>query len=159
MSKISPRRVATGAPCSITSKIHVKSMERIVSIKSKKWISYNARRWSYSLYLYVTNCKVSTRYVVKLYSKRWIIETAFAVLVLLRLSQTVLTLSSDFFCLVLQCFLMFCGLFILNLRLVYAIQLAILLLIRHISPLNNQTLSSSTLENFFVLYDMKYCHR
>ncbi len=34
-----------------------------------------ARRWSYTLYLYVTNCRVSTRYVVKLYSKRWIIET------------------------------------------------------------------------------------
>jgi len=34
-----------------------------------------ARRWSYTLYLYVTNCRVSTRYVVKLCSKRWIIET------------------------------------------------------------------------------------
>ena len=34
-----------------------------------------ARRWSYTLYLYITNCRVSPRYVVKLYSKRWIIET------------------------------------------------------------------------------------
>jgi len=34
-----------------------------------------AKRWTYSLYLYITNCKVSPRYVVKLYSKRWIIET------------------------------------------------------------------------------------
>jgi hypothetical protein len=33
------------------------------------------KRWSYALYLYITNCRVSPRYVVKLYSKRWIIET------------------------------------------------------------------------------------
>ena len=33
------------------------------------------KRWTYSLYLYITNCRVSPRYVVKLYSKRWIIET------------------------------------------------------------------------------------
>ena len=33
------------------------------------------KRWTYALYLYITNCRVSPRYVVKLYSKRWIIET------------------------------------------------------------------------------------
>ncbi len=33
------------------------------------------KRWTYTLYLYITNCRVSPRYVVKLYSKRWIIET------------------------------------------------------------------------------------
>lgn len=33
------------------------------------------KRWTYGLYLYITNCRVSPRYVVKLYSKRWIIET------------------------------------------------------------------------------------
>lgn len=33
------------------------------------------KRWSYTLYLYVINCKVSSRYVIKLCSKRWIIET------------------------------------------------------------------------------------
>ncbi len=32
-------------------------------------------RWTYGLYLYLTNCRVSPHYVVKLYSKRWIIET------------------------------------------------------------------------------------
>ena len=35
----------------------------------------STKRWTYTLYLYVTNCKVSDRYIVKLYSKRWIIET------------------------------------------------------------------------------------
>lgn len=34
-----------------------------------------AKRWTYGLYLYITNCRVSSRYIVKLYSKRWIIET------------------------------------------------------------------------------------
>ena len=33
------------------------------------------KRWTYGLYLYLTNCRVSPRYIVKLYSKRWIIET------------------------------------------------------------------------------------
>jgi hypothetical protein len=33
------------------------------------------KRWTYTLYLYITNCRVSPRYIVKLYSKRWIIET------------------------------------------------------------------------------------
>ena len=33
------------------------------------------KRWTYALYLYITNCRVSPRYIVKLYSKRWIIET------------------------------------------------------------------------------------
>ncbi len=33
------------------------------------------KRWTYMLYLYITNCRVSPRYVVKLYSRRWIIET------------------------------------------------------------------------------------
>jgi len=33
------------------------------------------KRWTYCLYLYITNCRVSPRYIVKLYSKRWIIET------------------------------------------------------------------------------------
>lgn len=35
------------------------------------------KRWTYILYLYITNCRVSPRYVVKLYGKRWIIETDF----------------------------------------------------------------------------------
>jgi hypothetical protein len=33
------------------------------------------KRWIYALYLYITNYCVSPRYVVKLYSKRWIIKT------------------------------------------------------------------------------------
>lgn len=33
------------------------------------------KRWTYTLYLYITNCRVSPRYVVRLYSKRWIVET------------------------------------------------------------------------------------
>jgi hypothetical protein len=34
-----------------------------------------AKRWTYALYLYITNCRVSPRHIIKLYSKRWIIET------------------------------------------------------------------------------------
>ena len=35
------------------------------------------KRWTYSLFLYVTNIKCSARRIVKKYSKRWIIETDF----------------------------------------------------------------------------------
>ena len=33
------------------------------------------KRWIYDLYLYLTNYFASPRYIVKLYSKRWLIET------------------------------------------------------------------------------------
>lgn len=35
------------------------------------------KRWSYSLFLYLTNIRCSARYIVKLYGKRWAIETDF----------------------------------------------------------------------------------
>ncbi len=35
------------------------------------------KRWTYNLFLYVTNIKCSARRIVKKYSKRWIIETDF----------------------------------------------------------------------------------
>jgi len=33
------------------------------------------KRRTYNLFLYITNCQVSPRYVVRLYGKRWIVET------------------------------------------------------------------------------------
>ena len=44
-----------------------------VRVKTKNQMY--GRRWTYTLFLYLTNCRVSDRYLVKLYSKRWIIET------------------------------------------------------------------------------------
>ena len=46
-----------------------------VFVRVKTRHSDPAKRWTYSLYLYITNCKVSPRYIVKLYGKRWIVET------------------------------------------------------------------------------------
>lgn len=44
-------------------------------VRIKNYNRDPTKRWTYGLYLYITNCRVSPRYIVKLYSKRWIIET------------------------------------------------------------------------------------
>ncbi|MHA1332442.1 MAG: transposase [Candidatus Hodarchaeales archaeon] len=44
-----------------------------VRVKTKN--QTHGRRWTYTLFMYLTNCRVSDRYLVKLYSKRWIVET------------------------------------------------------------------------------------
>jgi hypothetical protein len=44
-------------------------------VRKRTYLKQHLKRRTYSLYLYLTNTNVSPRRVVKLYSKRWIVET------------------------------------------------------------------------------------